>query len=731
MTVSSNTSLHTFTTTTFSKKFDKHDRRPVNSDKYPELAQAGFTYIVVPRKNGKGKDKYYYSPTDKEYNSIPKAKEAALSLLNAAKSSGSEYDSDQSDSVVVNEPPKKKIAVEPKNLFDTKPAAVEVVTAHSLTANEEDPVDLLKLVADSAHRNKVDVAAINQRAELGYEMYFPGRSVNQNVDDAHFKELLTAKRLVPLRVPNWNQSSIAEFIAVYFDGEGIKSLNTKQKVLAFVKLFAKEGKLLASAHSANSVAIVQEWIEEEETQMTSSSVHSIEWYNDLLYTLSLMLHTELIMVLPPDGRNVKGGCRLITMPQVDYATQSVSNPGALFIRLIINRSIEDGPSDGGTNVVGASAYCCERERLSDGTFARAASNGDGWSASGEDSKQPSNSNHLATTSVDKDKTGFVYKTPDKVQEKQVSNGKFESSDVGMHNEVNVKPSTVVTASDVSKSSSETADVGNWPKVMNTKQLASFRLNASPGRAVLGSITVEVSSGFTNRNTGEMMYLLVINLGKEGWFIKAPVIIQCCETYFSEGSDKPASVYIGWKDQFIRQIQYGPDKLHRRQLRPYEAAGTVPYPTTRLTTVLAVNPKGHGLPICLKKFEDVLKRMFSDGTYPAHFMFEYMVTNAVPLYNGFIQGKYRSPPNKGKPFQSDDELKESLKESFQTTFKRGFGRVEHGMKLDKFLPDIAIKSFLLSLGYTSFDDVSPDERANLYRSGNLPVWDAIVEEGISG
>ena len=54
-----------------------------------------------------------------------------------------------------------------------------------------------------------------------------------------------------------------------------------------------------------------------------------------------------------------------------------------------------------------------------------------------------------------------------------------------------------------------------------------------------------------------------------------------------------------------------------------------------------------------------------------------------------------------------------------------------IKLDKFLPDIAIKKFVQSLGYRNFEEMVPEERVNLYKSGVCPKWDEIKTETISG
>ena len=88
-------------------------------------------------------------------------------------------------------------------------------------------------------------------------------------------------------------------------------------------------------------------------------------------------------------------------------------------------------------------------------------------------------------------------------------------------------------------------------------------------------------------------------------------------------------------------------------------------------------------------------------------------------------------SKNKPYKNDNELKLDIKKDFEETFSKGFGKVNKYFHLDKHFCDYNIKAHLMSLGYNSFEDVNKNQQEYIYRSGNFPVWDDIVEEPISG
>ena len=122
---------------------------------------------------------------------------------------------------------------------------------------------------------------------------------------------------------------------------------------------------------------------------------------------------------------------------------------------------------------------------------------------------------------------------------------------------------------------------------------------------------------------------------------------------------------------------------------------------------------------------------ANARIPALIAVDSMKSEAPALYNGFMAGSFRDVPNKRTPYKSEDELVEEVKSDFEATWKLGFGTIQRNQYLDKHLSNYAIKAHLLSLGYTSFEDVPEVERIQIYRSGNFPNWDTIVEEPISG
>ena len=73
----------------------------------------------------------------------------------------------------------------------------------------------------------------------------------------------------------------------------------------------------------------------------------------------------------------------------------------------------------------------------------------------------------------------------------------------------------------------------------------------------------------------------------------------------------------------------------------------------------------------------------------------------------------------------------FKADIEDTFKYGFARIVYNNHFDKHFCDFTIQQFLISLGYSSFDELSDDERSFIYKNGLFPEWYAISEESISG
>lgn len=273
--------------------------------------------------------------------------------------------------------------------------------------------------------------------------------------------------------------------------------------------------------------------------------------------------------------------------------------------------------------------------------------------------------------------------------------------------------------------------GDWPDSVDMQSILSK--SPSPGRRANGSITLEVSYPFTNKNTGQMCYyLLFMDLGRKGWYTKGATMTRISEAFLRNGpspEEKLPSFYTMFDECFIKKIDHGvDDTLARRKPKGTEA---VRYPVTKLRTIVNIPNGSFPFGTHLKKFEDSLKRMMANARIPALIAVDSMKSEAPALYNGFMAGSFRDLPNKRTPYKSEDELVEDVKSDFEATWKLGFGTILRNQYLDKHLSNYAIKAHLLSLGYTSFEDVPEVERIQIYRSGNFPNWDTIVEEPISG
>ena len=273
--------------------------------------------------------------------------------------------------------------------------------------------------------------------------------------------------------------------------------------------------------------------------------------------------------------------------------------------------------------------------------------------------------------------------------------------------------------------------GDWPDSVDMQSILSK--SPSPGGRANGSVTLEVSYPFTNKNTGEKCYyLLFMDLGRKGWYTKGATMTRISEAFLSNGpspGEKIPSFYRLFDECFIKKIDHGvDDTLARRKPKGTEA---VNYPVTKLRTIVNIPNGSFPFGTHLKKFEDSLKRMMANAKIPALIAVDSMKSEAPALYNGFMAGSFRDLPNKRTPYKSEDELVEEVKSDFEATWKLGFTTILRNQYLDKHLSNYAIKAHLLSLGYTSFEDVHEVERIQIYRSGNFPDWDTIVEEPISG
>lgn len=300
---------------------------------------------------------------------------------------------------------------------------------------------------------------------------------------------------------------------------------------------------------------------------------------------------------------------------------------------------------------------------------------------------------------------------------------------------NTKPAALSVA-DVPSSSngaivsgSNGSNEGGWSS--SILQMITESPSTSSSNSTRSPVTIEVTLPITDKKTNELVYIILFsNLGRKGWYFRGQPISAAFEKFFSGSNGIPASVYSSFTETFIRGVSHGPNVYQRRKSKSNDN-GSLPYPTTKLMAVLRLNKMGYGLEIYLKKFEDSIRRMMSNGIVPAHYLLELFRNDIPGLYNGFMSGAYRAGDKKNKAYASEAELKSDMKCDFEETFRNGFGRVTKDCHLDKFLCDYEIKAHLLSLGYNSFESVHDDEMSHIYRSGNFPAWNQIEQEPISG
>lgn len=292
----------------------------------------------------------------------------------------------------------------------------------------------------------------------------------------------------------------------------------------------------------------------------------------------------------------------------------------------------------------------------------------------------------------------------------------------------LKSDDTPTSVNSSSNDTELPSPGKWPS-LDTIVKNKITSLSTPLKGSKAVITVEVSHPISDRKTNEDVHLIIFSSsGMLSWFIKPEAVKMCAEVYLTQGlGGEVASVYRDFTETPIRKIPYGPNVLHRRNSRPNDN-GNLPYPTMKMITWLRVNKKGFGVDLCVKNFGQTLQAIFADCKPAAYILNDYLSENAITLYDRFVQGLYRPAPEKKEPYENTEQLLEFFEMALEKTFKFGFKRIVTGISLDKFLPDFEIKNFLVSLGYTSFEDVPEDEKRAIYRSTNFPIWESIEQEG---
>jgi len=296
--------------------------------------------------------------------------------------------------------------------------------------------------------------------------------------------------------------------------------------------------------------------------------------------------------------------------------------------------------------------------------------------------------------------------------------------------VGIKASSDMEISDSVGAEADANDSG-WPADIETF------IKESPLRNKISSaspVSVEVSYPIRCKNTGFDAHLIVFtNLGRHGWHFRGKPISDCFDAYLNIGNNSNGqlpSVYTSFQDTFVRAVYYGPNVFARRKQKNNDN-NSMAYPTTKIMTLMLTNPNGYGFDMEFNKFHDTMRRMMSKGTVAAYCHVDYLNREASGLMNGFLAGNFRNGAMKNKPYKNDNELKLDIKKDFEETFSKGFGKVNKYFHLDKHFCDYNIKAHLMSLGYNSFEDVNKNQQEYIYRNGNFPVWDDIVEEPISG
>ena len=251
--------------------------------------------------------------------------------------------------------------------------------------------------------------------------------------------------------------------------------------------------------------------------------------------------------------------------------------------------------------------------------------------------------------------------------------------------------------------------------------------SSPLKSSLSPITVEVSCPITHNKSGKQVYLITFTeMGRRAWYLKGEHIRSILLTYWKHTSGAGVPMpgwYECFTETFIKESNYSTDNILKRRTT------TSNYPVTKLTTVLMVPTGSFPIETHMRKIENTMKQLMSDAEKPAYIALTVMEKNNNNMYNRFLEGKYRNRPNKNVAFKDKNELLQEIISDFQHTWKSGFDSVSYGVPLNKYLTDFGIKAHLQSIGYTSFDDVLENEKRNVFKSGNFPDWNEIIEDSI--
>ena len=238
------------------------------------------------------------------------------------------------------------------------------------------------------------------------------------------------------------------------------------------------------------------------------------------------------------------------------------------------------------------------------------------------------------------------------------------------------------------------------------------------------LTITVSHGFTNVQTGERVYVIVFPKPNKTFYLKPEhtrALVSMAVTkrnILNPGDDN------GWPESIssihIRDKEYGTDSTWRRTV----GKGN----TTDLTYFVYTVPLDdestfqEGLTRKVQCFFDVMRKRKTDITGMMALKY---ARNMSPGDNGGL-GLFCLTKGNGDP----EKAAKVMTEEIHSHFKDGFS-LQFDTPLNKYMVDFDIKQFLADrVGITSWDDL--DEAGKQYCYKNyprilLPAWDDIVEE----
>lgn len=524
-------------------------------------------------------------------------------------------------------------------------------------------------------------------------------------------------------------------------------------------------------YAEGSKKVFEEWLHEE-TRFKRSLVHSIDWYKTLLSAICVRFQIRVAIAIPPHKDWSVDSFTVINLP--DWGINNMSGE-EIDERNLVFRLLDQDQHLGNDCIVGVTALLVDKyqpvqnpyKKLS-GSLTTDQKRGSiqlnkATSEENEEVSDVSTARSLFATPVKKKVVGKPTSLLDhgskpskrssedrlaqeyaalmkrfKLLEKEkiniVSSPATSSSMVtteDVKGELKSGGSTSLTGMEVLGSESTAGDHGDngggggaWENV----DISSVTTGtSSPLKSSSSPITVEVSCPITHNKSSKQVYIIIFTeMGRRAWYLKGEHIRSILLTYWKHASSAGDTIpnwYECFSETFIKEKNYSTDNILKRRQT------TSNYPVTKLTTVLMVPTGSFPIETHLRKIENSMKKLMSDAEKPAYIALKVMEQNNNTMYNRFAEGNFRNRPKKNVPFKDKNELLQDIISDFQHTWKSGFDSVTYGVPLNKYLTDFGIKEHLQSIGYTSFDDVSENERRNVFKSGTFPDWNEIIEDSI--